>query len=565
MRYALVLTAAALFAPSLFAADAPPRVLPARAAAPAGAADPAITFQTHPLDRVLDDLRAAADLVGGEKAVKAVNKAIKDKLGDKGFDGLDISRPVVGYVLLDPKPENVVSVVAFPITGEKEFLAFCDRWNGGEKAKDLGKGLYEVPPIDRRYKARMRFSDQYAYIAAGISPESALDEKALVPAQKLYDPAERGTIAGKIHFDRLTPAVKLALPALLTTLKDTFLQIPGAGAQEKLILGPVEQAIEKIAARYLLMIGGADTAALRLNVDVPTSDIVVELTLTPKANSALAKEIADRKPTGNRFAGLLNADTAIGFKTRLPFFNDELRAAGVKMLEEGQKQAGNPFGPNGKDFVDELFKGLIRTVKTGEADIVAAVRGPDKDGNFSLVGAIAFEDPAALEKEFKKLIENEAGGLGEFKWDADKVGMVNIHTFKFPNLGFLNPSKPFGGEKALLAFAFAPKGVFVALGPDAIATLKDALAVKPTESPVLDVVVNPARMAKFAEKIEPTAGLEVEKVLGKEDKPVSMASLRVTGGKELNVRFGLNLRGLPRVFVSEFESEKAPADPLEKK
>jgi hypothetical protein len=549
MRYALVLTAAALFAPSAFAA--PP--------------DPAITFQTHPLDRVLDDLRAAADLVGGEKAVKAVNKAIKDKLGDKGFDGLDISRPVVGYVLLDPKPENVVSVVAFPITGEKEFIAFCDRWNGGEKAKDLGKGLYEVPPIDRRYKARMRFSDQYAYIAAGINPETALDEKALVPAQKLYDPAERGIVAGKIHFDRLTPAVKLALPALLKTLKDTFLQIPGAGAQEKLILGPVEQAIEKIATRYLLMIGGADTAALRLNVDVPTSDIVVELTLTPKPNSALAKEIADRKPTGNRFAGLLNADTAIGFKTRLPFFNDELKAAGVKMLEEGQKQAGNPFGPNGKDFVDELFKGLIRTVKTGEADIVAAVRGPDKNGDFSLVAAIAFEDPAALEKEFKKMIEKEAEGFGEFKWDADKAGMVNIHTFKFPNLGFLNPSKPFGGEKALVAFAFAPKGVFVVLGPDAIATLKDALAVKPTESPVLDVVVNPARMVKFAEKIEPAGGLEVEKVLGKEDKPVSMASLRVTGGKELNVRFGLNLRGLPRVFVSEFESEKAPADPLEKK
>src|SRR5829696_1903375 len=113
MRYALVLTAAALFAPSTFAAD------------------PAITFQTHPLDRVLDDLRAAADLVGGEKAVKAVNKAIKDKLGEKGFDGLDLSRPVVGYVLLDPKPENVVSVIAFPITGEKEFIAFCDRWNGG--------------------------------------------------------------------------------------------------------------------------------------------------------------------------------------------------------------------------------------------------------------------------------------------------------------------------------------------------------------------------------------------------------------------------------------------------
>src|SRR5579859_4178259 len=57
MRYALVLAAAAVFAP-----------------AAVRAADPPITFQTHPLDRVLSDMRTAADLVGGEKAVKAVNK-----------------------------------------------------------------------------------------------------------------------------------------------------------------------------------------------------------------------------------------------------------------------------------------------------------------------------------------------------------------------------------------------------------------------------------------------------------------------------------------------------------
>ena len=100
-----------------------------------------------------------------------------------------------------------------------------------------------------------------------------------------------------------------------------------------------------------------------------------------------------------------------------------------------------------------------------------------------------------------------------------------------------------------------------------VATLKDALSVKPTESPVLDVVINPARMARFAEKIEPTAGLEVEKVLGKADRPISMASLRVSGGKELNVRFALNLRGLPRaIVIDEIKSDvKMEPDVVEKK
>ena len=54
------------------------------------AADLLIVFQAHSLGRVLDDLRATANLLGDEKGVKAVNRQIKDALGEKGFDGLDI-------------------------------------------------------------------------------------------------------------------------------------------------------------------------------------------------------------------------------------------------------------------------------------------------------------------------------------------------------------------------------------------------------------------------------------------------------------------------------------------
>jgi hypothetical protein len=544
MRYALVLAAAALFAPSS-----------------AFAADPPITFQTHPIDRVLDELRAAADLVGGEKAVKAVNKSIKDKFGEKGFEGLDISRPVVGYVLLAPKPENITAVVALPITGEKEFLALCDRANR-EKHRDLGKGLYYLPPLNPLYKARMRFSDQYAYIAYGANPEPALDAKALVPAQKLYDPAERAVVAAKFHFDRVTPDIKLAIPTYIAEIKR---ELGTPDREIEPIMKAVMPEIEKMFGRYVLLLGGAETAALRLSIDVPSSDVVVEATLTPKPNTELAKEIAARKPTGNRFGGLLAADTVIGFKTRLPFFNDELKAAGVKGLEEGARQAANNAGPDSKPVVDELFKGLIRTVKTGEVDLVAGVRGPDKNGDFSFVGAFAFDDSAALEKAFKKMVEKEAPADEQerIKWDADKAGNVNIHTYKFPGRGFLDPSKVFGNDKCVLAIAFAPKGVFVVIGPDAIATMKDALAVKPAESPVLDVVLNPSRMVKFADKIEPGGGLAVERGLGKEDKLVSAASLRVTGGKELNVRLGLNLRTLGRsVVADEIErGDKVPPNP----
>jgi hypothetical protein len=539
MRYTLVLTAAALLAP-----------------ASAVAADPPITFQTHAVERVLDDLRGAADMIGGEKAVKAVNTAIKDKLGEKGFEGLDLAKPVVGYVILAPKLEDTVAVVAFPFTTEKEFLALCDRWNGGEKAKDLGKGLYELPPLEPFAKARMRFAEGYAYIAAGKDPEPALEAKSLVSPTKLYDPAERAVFAGKLHFERIPAEVKKAIPGYLADIKKE-LEDHGDVWLVK-ALKPALPDIEKMLTRYVILLGGADALTLRMGLDVPKSDLVIEATLTPKPDTLLAKVLAAQKPTENRFGALLTPDTAVGFKVRLPFFNDELKAAGTKILEELQKEANKPEAA--KDLTDELFKGLTRTIKTGEADIVVGIRGPDKDGDCTLVGAVAFEDTAALEKEFKKYVEKTAPADEQerFKWDAAKAGNVTIHTYKLPTGGFFDISKPFGGEKALLAFAFAPKGVFIVIGPDPIPVMKTALTVKPAEAPALDIVINPLRLGKLVERSGGMA-LDVEQRFGKEDKLISALSLRASAGKDLTVRLAINLRLLPRALVfDELEGAKVP-------
>jgi hypothetical protein len=203
--------------------------------------------------------------------------------------------------------------------------------------------------------------------------------------------------------------------------------------------------------------------------------------------------------------------------------------------------------------LDELFKGFIRTAKTGEFDITACVRGPDRDGWFTAVGAVAFEDPAALEKEFRKFIQNQAPQEVQdgIKWDAAKAGTVNIHTWKPPAVGWISLGKAFGGDNTVIAFAFAPQGVFVAAGPEPVAVIKDALAAKPTESPVLDVVLNPARMRKLIRKMAPddAEAARVEQWFGKEDKLGSILSVTLEGGKELKAKFTLDLRGIPKMLA----------------
>jgi hypothetical protein len=533
VRYALVLTTAVLFAPSL-----------------AFAAEPPITFQTQPFDRLLNELRTATDLVGGERAVKALNTAMKDRLGDKGFEGLDLNKPIVGYVILAPKLEDITAVVAFPVTGEKEFLALCDRVNH-DKHKDLGKGLYQLPPLNPQYKARMRFSDQYAYIAYGNDPERALEPKALVSPNKLYDPAETAAFTGKLHFDRITPEVKAALVTMLLDAKKTLLEKVDLNGPDQAAFKPVFGELEKLARRYMLLLGGADTAALRLKLDPATGDVAVEATLTPKPNTELAKQIAARKPSANRFAGLITQDTVAGFHYTAPLFAEEIRTASAAFSEIQQKEMTQNLPDAAKATVEELFKGQARTTKAGEGDWAVALRGPDKDGHFSAVAAMSFEDPSALEKAFKKYMEDDAplAQFGAFKWDADKAGTVNIHTFKLNGVPLPEAANKLFGDDLTLAFAFAPKGIFLALGPDAIATLKDALKVKPGAAPAFDLVVNPARLAKLVEAAG-GGGLIIERALGKDNKLLSATSIRVTSGKDLTVRFAVNLKVIPKAIAS---------------
>ena len=528
----------------------------------AAAADPVIVYQTQPPGRVLDDTRATAQLVGGDKGVDAFNESIHRALGDKGFDGLDLTRPVVGYIDVPVDLTEIVAVVALPVTGEKEFLDFCERWNKS-KPKALKDGLYEVPPIDPGLKAVMRIVDGYAYVAAGAKdPARALDPKTLVPAAKVYDPADPSFMVGRVYFDRFPKEIRdkagAALDQAKTALAGTKLPADTADVTRKAF-----DEFVKIGQRYLDLSKGAKEAALRLNLDPVTGELSAELGLVANPGSPLAQQIAGMKPTTNRFGGLLTPDTATGFRTRLPLFAPEIRTAAVEGLEALRKQAANNnfIGPP-KALIEEILKGAIRTVKTGEVDVAAAVRGPAADGSFTAVGALAFDDPSGVEKELKKLIDTLAPPniQGAFTWDAEKAGGVTIHTFDFAKIpdGVPQEMKQLFGNTGVIAFAFAPKAVYAAIGKDAVAVVKAAMALKPTPSPVLDVVLNADRVAKMVGAVDPQSSTQVTKAFGRDDKLISAVSLDVAGGAELKVRFGINVRLFPRAAVVD---ERVPPQP----
>jgi hypothetical protein len=213
-------------------------------------------------------------------------------------------------------------------------------------------------------------------------------------------------------------------------------------------------------------------------------------------------------------------------------------------------------------LIDETFKGLTRTVNDGEFDLAVSLRGPDKDGLYTVVGAVAFEDPSGLEKELRALFKTELPPMYRtfFNLDVAKVGKTSIHQVKVG--GFLPPEvqKVFG-EEASITFAFAPNGIFIAFGPDAVSTLKTALEVKKVPSPVFEIVTNPNRIGKIAAAI----GKELPMGLGNQDKLFSTMALSIEGGKELRFRLSTNLKSLEGVgsFAAPAFGAKPPVEKKE--
>ena len=507
--------------------------------APSIAADPPIVFQTQAPGRILDDVRAIAKMAGGEKAAGEINNAIMEKLGEKGFEGLDLNRSVLGYVVIAEKLHDSSGVIAIPITGEKEFLGLFERLVG-EKPKAGEDGVYEIPvPNQDDVKVLLKFQGQHAYFAIGKDPAAALKPKALVAAEKLFNPEDKSLASVKVYFNRLPKELRAELSSALKELKKQIEMAPiPEDASE-----PARKAIDemiKLGERYADLLQDAETASARILLDMNSGEAGVELGLTGKPGSDLAKSIASRKPSTNKFAGLVTSDTIAAVKLQLPLFAKEIQNAAVIGLEAGQKQAGENAPPQFKAAIDEAFKGLIRTVKDGEFDLAVTLRGPDKNGLYTVVGAVAFEDPSALEKELRTLFKTELPPMfkGFFNLDVAQVGKTSIHQAKIGGLLPPEVQKVFGDE-ASVTFAFAPNGIFVAFGPDAIDTMKTALTAKKGPSPVFETLVNAKQVRKFIGAL----GQELPEGIGTQDKLLSSFAISIEGGKELRLKFVTNIKG----------------------
>ncbi|OWK45044.1 hypothetical protein [Fimbriiglobus ruber] len=565
MHAALLLTAALAVAAPVPAAELPP-----------------VVMYIKPVGQMLDDSRACAKAIGRPEAVQLFDAVIKDKLGEKGFGGLDLKRPITGYLLLPPTAELIEDgksdfpfVMVVPVTGEEAFLDFIGRLDEKhEKPEPVKgkKGVYKLPvhpkPMapakDGEAQAKpseptiLRFHNGYAYFIEG-SKAAALDKPDnLISGESLAIPGETGWLTVRVYVDRLPRQVRDKIGEQIEEVVRKAKSAPlPEGADE--VARKAEELGRKLAARYLAKLKDVSEAAVRLTFDPKTADGGYELVVTPKPGSAVAKEIAGWSPNTNQFGGLVGKTSVAGLKLSVPLGGAESREILLLSLEKAQKQSILP--EFAKPAEDELFKGLARTIKAGDVDAALSLDGPDKDGFYGVVAAVTFADPSGVEKELRTLYDDMAPPEVKemVKLDAAKVGKTAIHLIK-PGEHLPEQVQTFFGKDAAGAIAFAPAGVYVAFGPDPVATLKAVLALKPQEARAFELVVNPARVGKLAASVGgPDAAAKAAEVIGTDDAPITIITMGLAGGKELKARLGIN----QRLFLqASLEALKNGADPV---
>ena len=543
-------------------------------AAPGPAADPpqkdakppkpAVVVQLQPAGRLIADakelVRVAAGPKEGEAAVKRFVSLLEDKLGEKGFDGLDLNRPLAGYLVLREKADDTSFVVVAPYLAEDDFLALLDRLEFKTEAVPGKKGVFKLTPpddLDFDNDSYLRLADGHAYLC--FNGDDVLDPANLLPLTELIDPRETAQVVVRIYPDRITES---RLEGWLDDVGDILdlykmIFVPDDPADvAKGFRGAVDEVVKLLRRHADTTRKDAKDITLRFAADPLTGELSLELVVTPKPGTDLAKDVAAFKPGVNRFAGAIRPDAVAGIAGRIPSRVEELRDAVVALTEAldaaTKQEAAEPIRP----LATAVFEGIGRAAKKGDIVFALALYGPPpRGGFFTAVGGIAFDDPAAAEKALRDAAKNPL--LKKvLKLDADKAGEFPVHTLAVGE--FLPPGwQPMFGKDAVLCVAFGKDALYVSLGPAAraLAALKSAVAAPAgaATASVWEVSGNVVELAKLVAVLEDEAeGKLFAERYGKVDKLVPMVSIAATGGERFTLRMTDNVKFLSRsLFLFE--------------
>jgi hypothetical protein len=516
---------------------------------------PPIVGQAKSFNELLDMAKAMVKNVGGDQLYKMFEKEFLPNVDPAKLPGIDPKRPFGLYAVLDADVTKWRGVFLIPVTTERDFIDMLDRLEiKANKGKDPGTYDIVVPP-QVPFPVALRIHKQYAYVALGGF--DVLDSKVILDPKDVISDKEKAALYLSIRPDRMTPETRKFLLAAFSEQTD---QLKEMIAEPE--LKDAFHLTQRLAARWLkLVFEEGREVAVRFDADTKTGEVFADLTVEGLPRSSLAAAIAARKPTTNAFASLTGDDYAQRVYLSAPLFADEVREAEAKLVEHWQKVSARELAAapaEAQALVQAALKSLKATVESGELDLAAAIRGPNKDGFYTAVGAVHCKEGAQLEKAIRaavKILPEQEKGY--FKFDAGKVGDLSVHEVDLSSEAGEPAKKVFGdGQKGY--FAFGKNALYASYGPDGMKLLKEAIAAKPGPAPVFDSSSNGKKAAELMKRVIPQGNPNGPRInMGWLESMTVGMRVTVDGGDRLKVRLSYNV-GMFMMFFGTYAVEAGP-------
>jgi hypothetical protein len=493
----------------------------------------ALVVRVQSVNELIVNGQALAKLGGKPQEGTQLTGIAKALVGPSGKSGVDGSKPIGLYVILDPDMVEHSAVVLVPVANQKAFLETLENFKLKAATDKPDDGVYALNIEVQNFQlpAYLKFHKGYACVA--------LRESAALSKNKLLDPAE--VLTGDAS-SLVSVAVKIdAIPELMRNTAVSFLQ--DKILQEKDKREPKEtDAIHKVKGQLLdQMFAGtqavlSDGSDLKLNVqfDRTAGDLGIDVSLAGKSGSGLAKTFAGLGEGKSLFAGFTTgAALSLVGHAALP---ESVRAALEPVIEEGLQEAIAKEKDETKRKAGEIFlKALSPTLKSGAFDGGVVFRGPNAEGKYTLLVGSKLVKGLAVEQVVRELVKSApAEDQDKVKLDASSVGTYKIHEITTKDLP-PDARRVFGDGPVYLTFR--PDALILAFGTDAEAAIKEAVAAHAGVAPTFNLDVSVAKLIPLAKEYQAEAKKAAAELSA--EKGNDRVRVVVRGGESLSAKVSM--------------------------
>jgi hypothetical protein len=427
----------------------------------------------------------------------------------RGLDGLDKARPWGVVFLLDEdkvasgerRPDQFLSAYAFLPVDDVKKLQETFALLGGA-VKDVGNGVVELQGKDTLNKRPLfaKSAGKWLYLS--------------LKAEWLGSVAENPQrLLGKMP-EQYLAAVRVDLAKLPSVFRKKFLDEFSRHLESELPKKPGETDEQHASRKTILeamrhyvpeTVNDLESATLGLKIDPKQGNASLAFDLLASEGSQAATAASMLSNTTTSFRGLLLSNATASVKATLKtssIYSAELdsifdNATKQALAEIDQKEKNADKAKAAKEFTSQLLAIIRKTVVSGQWDAAGAMVGGKE--TLTAVAGVRVADGADVQKLFDGVVnaakkENAAMVDLLLKKDVAKVDDVAFHQLSLPippEAKNREETVKRLGEQVDVVFGIGSDAVYVAVGRNALATLKSAISNSKTPKSTAETAAQP--------------------------------------------------------------------------